>query len=563
MTGPPALLVSKHSATLSCNVSLPINRNNSEIVKLQYQHNDYFVVLNRLRKLKESCRRKQPLHHPQLAENEKTALRSLGFPEQHWRRDEISSAESTCEWLLQNQTFNTWLDPQDKMERLLWIVGNPGTGKSTMMKYVFNVIEQQWHIDYVLISYFFHGRGVALQKTKLGFLRSILHQVLRRLVDSLAIFLQFYGEKSTAVKEAEIQWTEAELERILTHIIRELDENVRILLLVDALDESGEETAQNIVNLLRRMTTSTKVKSIFSCRRYPILQTGCRLISMEKGNEADIQTVVRSLLGEEFENCGDASSLEESILRRANGMFQWAILVTRSIIDKHRQLGSSIFALQKIIEELPSDLHKLYASLLQAIEEDEKRQTVKLLHWILFSIRPLTAEELQYALVADEDMPGSIHDFHNSPNFVDPEKGTTTFSKGLAEIRGHYGVKIAQFIHQSVSDYLITEGGLGELIKSTSRISVVGESHFLISRSCVRYALLPEMSVPPLKPDREQRELLSAFEKRFPLAEYIRNYWILRTMHVESTDIDQKNFLEYLQNNENKMPGLHLLMHPV
>lgn len=152
MTGPPALLVSKHSATLSCNVSLPINRNHSEIVKFPYQHNDYFVVLNRLRKLKESCRIKQPLHHPQLAENEKTALRSLGFPEQHWRRDEINPAERICEWLLQNQTFNTWLDPQDKMERLLWVVGNPGTGKSTMMKYVFNVIEQQWHVDYVLIS---------------------------------------------------------------------------------------------------------------------------------------------------------------------------------------------------------------------------------------------------------------------------------------------------------------------------------------------------------------------------------------------------------------------------
>lgn len=409
---------------------------------------------------------------------------------------------------------------------------------------------------------FFHGRGVALQRTKLGFLRSILHQVLRCLMDSLPIFLQFYEEKSTTTKETEIQWTEAELERILTHIVRELDENVRIFLLVDALDESGEETAQNIVNLLRRMTTSTKVKSIFSCRRYPILQTCCKLISMEKGNEADIQTVVRSLLGKEFENCGDASSLEESILRRANGMFQWAILVTRSIIDKHRQLGNSIFALQKIIEELPLDLHKLYASLLQAIQKDEKHQTVKLLRWILFSIRPLTAEELQHALVADEDMPGSIHDFHNSPNFVDPEKGTTTFSKGLAEVREHDGVKIAQFIHQSVSDYLLTEGGLGELIKSTSRISVVGESHLLISRSCVRYALLPEMSVPPLIPYRERRERLSAFEKRFPLAKYVHNYWILHTMHVESTGINQKDLLEYFKDNEHKICKSHLLMLP-
>ncbi|KAF4546210.1 Protein serac1 [Lasiodiplodia theobromae] len=52
MTGSPALLVSKSSATMGCDATIPINRNHSEIVKFPRQHNEYFVVVNRLRELR-------------------------------------------------------------------------------------------------------------------------------------------------------------------------------------------------------------------------------------------------------------------------------------------------------------------------------------------------------------------------------------------------------------------------------------------------------------------------------------------------------------------------------
>jgi type II secretory ATPase GspE/PulE/Tfp pilus assembly ATPase PilB-like protein len=49
------------------------------------------------------------------------------------RQHEISLAtETTCEWLLQHSEFRHWTL---RNRGLLWIKGNPGTGKSTMMKY--------------------------------------------------------------------------------------------------------------------------------------------------------------------------------------------------------------------------------------------------------------------------------------------------------------------------------------------------------------------------------------------------------------------------------------------
>lgn len=524
------------------------------------------MVVNRLRELGTPYQKKQATRFARLFDDEKTALHSLGFPEQHWRRDELNPANETCGWLLLKSTFNTWLDPRDQKERILWITGNPGTGKSTMMKYVHNVIDQQWHVDYVLFSYFFHGRGTALQRTKLGFLRSILHQFLRRFQDSLRIFMLEYDEKISQKAEDDIQWTEVELEKILMKVIREiqLHESVQVCLLVDALDESGEETVHDIVSLLKNITKDcSKMNVIFSCRRYPIVQCNYSAISMEKENQADIQTVVNSLLMEEFQNDEEINILKESILRRAEGMFQWALLVTRSVVNRHRKLGNAVSALLKIVEKLPSDLHKLYASLLEDFELDEKHQTIKLLRWILFSIRPLTAEELQHALVADEkDMPSSVYDFESNEHFVDPMKGIITLSRGLAEIKHHEGKRIAQFIHQTVPEYLLMGGGLGQLIGSTNRRSVVGKSHFALSRSCLNYAALPEISRFSSAARRRYKPYDYSAVKRFPLAEYVHDYWIMHIMHVESHNIDQKDLLELLKNREKVMVPTGVLTIP-
>lgn len=68
-------------------------------------------------------------------------------------------------------------DHADRHNRTLWIKGSPGSGKSTLMKYLYNAHDVYFR-DYVVAAYYFHARGADLQKGRLGVLRSLLHQIL-------------------------------------------------------------------------------------------------------------------------------------------------------------------------------------------------------------------------------------------------------------------------------------------------------------------------------------------------------------------------------------------------
>lgn len=59
-------------------------------------------------------------------------------------------------------------------------------------------------------------------------------------------------------------------------------------------------------------------------------------------------------------------------------------------------------------------------------------------------------------------------------------------SKGLAQIINNR----AEFIHQSVSDYVL-QHGLQDL-DSSIQGDAKGRAHFQISRSCIRYLMLQE-----------------------------------------------------------------------
>lgn len=43
----------------------------------------------------------------------------------------------TCEWILFNEVFSTWLQ-QSKASGVLWLYGLPASGKSTMSAYLIN-----------------------------------------------------------------------------------------------------------------------------------------------------------------------------------------------------------------------------------------------------------------------------------------------------------------------------------------------------------------------------------------------------------------------------------------
>jgi nucleoside phosphorylase len=108
------------------------------------------------------------------AEQRKRYLDALKFEQIEARYATIKTAHTkTCSWLLTKSEYQEWLDSDKLSEHhgLFWIKGNPGTGKSTIMKFASaNVIRnsQKGASNIVVISFFFNTRGEELEKSVLG-----------------------------------------------------------------------------------------------------------------------------------------------------------------------------------------------------------------------------------------------------------------------------------------------------------------------------------------------------------------------------------------------------------
>lgn len=102
-----------------------------------------------------------------------------------------------------------------------------------------------------------------------------------------------------------------------------------ITIFVDALDEAGEDPARDMIRVFKAILESLEdtegiLRICFSCRKYPILDTGFDLsIPMEETNENDISLVVnRKLQGMGSPDLGYGEDLASVIVKNSKGVFQ-------------------------------------------------------------------------------------------------------------------------------------------------------------------------------------------------------------------------------------------------
>src|SRR5450432_1686767 len=136
------------------------------------------------------------------------------------RRNEVTNeSESTSAWLVDHHKYSNWLSQR---RGLLCIKGNPGAGKSTLMKYVLQSLQRQQSGDkFVIASFFIYGSGVPLQRTPIGLFRSLLHQILLQVPLLLSEFHSIFEKKRETEGEAgkDWFWHQAELQQFLESVV--------------------------------------------------------------------------------------------------------------------------------------------------------------------------------------------------------------------------------------------------------------------------------------------------------------------------------------------------------
>lgn len=483
-------------------------------------------------------------------------LKSLAFPEMDNRLYDVgTAAKGTCEWLLQHEIYKDWAACD---RGLLWIKGKPGSGKSTLLRHALRKVRAVPNIrdTALILSFFFHGRGAELQRTPLGLFRSLLHQLLRKASNALSDLVTTFQERCNSFGEPgeKWHWHRDELRTFFESSLAKVLASRPVWLFVDALDECGEENALDLIgefkSLLQELPSAgLQFRMCFASREYPVLDQDCRFeISVDHENGEDISTYVQAQLS--ACRVGEALipvAIPALIKDRASGIFMWARLVVRRVLKLALE-GEGLETIKKTIYAVPQDLDKLYLGLIRSM--DKRSASLKLIQWICFATRPLSLNELRWAMVIKPDFSQrSLQECQSDEDYVSDnemaKRRVQKLSCGLAEIVLSSNTQVVQFIHQSVKDFFVDKGlsALDDCSKQTGiehakADFAVGMAHYQLSRTCIRYLAMEEITQ---LTTQDYASLVSAF----PLLDYATTSWIKHVQKSTMSNVLQDDLLDY------------------
>ncbi|TVY13284.1 Vegetative incompatibility protein HET-E-1, partial [Lachnellula arida] len=456
---------------------------------------------------------------------------------------------TTCRWFLAKPEYISWHDVAQQADHggFLWIKGNPGTGKSTLMKFLFEASKLNAKNDpsQITLSFFFLARGTAEERSTMGLYRSLLHQLFEEAAD-----LKNSLEWMTSDGARSIQrngWNEEALKQTFTHSIQKLG-NRSLTIFVDALDECDQNQATGMVSFFEELCDRAREAEVhlqicFSSRHYPsiVIQRGVEVtLENEIGHLEDIKHYIKTKL--RLGKTKQAELLRSEIFEKSSGIFLWVVLVLDILNSEYPNSSISIKKIRERLHKIPQKLSDLFEMILTRDGETLERLEI-CLKWILFATRPLKPQELYFAIQLSLDK-GSSSCWDDEDVELDLIKDfVRSSSKGLAEVTRNKASQV-QFIHESVRDFL-----LGKYQDQWTGLSgnFVGHSHETLRDCCLAQlnALInQDIAIPdPLPKASKAAQLRETINLKFPFLEYS----VLNVFHhansAQRNAMDQRSFL--------------------
>jgi hypothetical protein len=257
-------------------------------------------------------------------------------------------------------------------------------------------------------------------------LRSILYDALDQ---NEALFFHFQKRYRQAAQPGNpFQWPYNFLRETLLSL-RDHPVEVRLHLIVDAIDESEERDRLEMVQLLHELcakreacVVSSKVfiasRPITGLNHRLARVAGLKIITLQEVNEPDILRFTESFLGP---NLGLSPELirqaKEYIAQNAQGVFIWVYLVRMELL-KYADNGCRGREIVSLLKSLPTELEGFYCRILSELgtrTDRDIKDGLRMLQFVIFTYRPLRLRELTHALAIpggiDEEFPCSDESF--------------------------------------------------------------------------------------------------------------------------------------------------------
>ncbi|KAK2063233.1 ankyrin, partial [Colletotrichum caudatum] len=186
------------------------------------------------------------------------------------------------------------------------------------------------------------------------------------------------------------------------------------------------------------------------------------------------------------------------------------------------------------MKALPSDLNATYARILQNIPKSRWKKTVRLLHFLVYSQRPLTLEECVDVMAVRTDK-RSFDPGDRLPNPTDITRFCPTLvvlTKTRKGWGGDWGGGFLQLAHFTVKEYLLHHDAEG--FRSA-------EPSISITETCLFY-LASVKAIEAMDLER--------LDSLFPLAEYAAQTWTAHARLAESSNDTVAVIVRFLQSEK-------------
>ncbi|KGQ07021.1 hypothetical protein BBAD15_g7654 [Beauveria bassiana D1-5] len=448
--------------------------------------------------------------------SETYVLESLSFATMIDRRESVEKSHArTFDWIYKDaqnaqvpwSSFVNWLRHGDG---IYWINGKVGSGKSTLMRHLYeNKTTQReletWAADYPcqVYSFFFWNSGAEDQKSQRGLLRSLLFDILQRhrsLMPQVMLDVwKTWSARAEAVLKDRLPYdtsllpldpepmTVAALKRAFQVALESLAQSTKLCFFIDGLDEYGAEHSE-IISLATQCAVLPNIKFCLSSRPLQVFEeafSGIPTLRLQDLTHGDLSHYVVDRLYSQprmqqlsHPEAAEVSHLIQETVTKSQGVFLWVKLVVRSLVYELPKYNS-IADLQRQVDGLPGELDDLFAHMVASKDHTRASQILQVFQLARKqSPEKITLLQLSFAdeedeLLAEEAPMQKITIDEVASRCQDMDSKLHSICAGLLESHDAKYSSMAPnrkvlFLHRTVSDWIAQPSVWAALISQTA-----------------------------------------------------------------------------------------------
>ncbi|AEO64672.1 uncharacterized protein THITE_74764 [Thermothielavioides terrestris NRRL 8126] len=356
----------------------------------------------------------------------------------------------TCQWLLRHPRFYEWADASSSV--ILWLQGSPGAGKTFLTSAVID------HVEGILSSspnhegfaFFYCNRHETHRREPLSVLRSYVRQLSTTAFNPESM----RAKLRSLCQETRLKGAHLTLATCQDQLLESVNLYPQTTLVLDALDECEPETRARLIDTIEfLLKNSERPLKVFISSR-PDVDIRDRLLSQPniEIRATDNQDDIAKFVNEEIikhRRWGKIAAplrtrIVDTLLDRSQGMFQWASLQIKQLLELQTQA-----AITDRLGKLPIDLEAAYDEIygkIAARNEHDKAIADRAFMWVMCANPPLRSADLLSAIRLDPE--------NDAVQFSDDELDENL----LADICNNLLVldsqrRVWRFSHLSVAEY--------------------------------------------------------------------------------------------------------------